>query len=161
AKVLKSDSGLVPEKARKDPEAFIDERVKLMQESEAAAMKLYHPEALRKEFGMDAEKYLAYYTENLEYLRPEESDGTRITGFLVDDDAKSVGTSNRRVGSLEKWISMLDRKDNSEVALRLLKRYTQEDFDTADKWRGWHSQNRERLFFSDVGGFKFFVGPGK
>src|SRR5262249_6063468 len=49
AKVLKSDSGLVPEKARKDPEAFIDERVKLMQESEAAAMKLYHPEALRKE----------------------------------------------------------------------------------------------------------------
>ena len=28
------------------------------------------PEPLRKEFGLDAEKYVTYYKENLEYLRP-------------------------------------------------------------------------------------------
>ena len=56
---------------------------------------------------------------------------------------------------------MLERKDQPELATRLLERYTQEEFDTAQRWRDWLEGNRNRLFFSDVGGFKFFVGPAK
>ncbi len=54
---------------------------------------------------------------------------------------------------------MLERNDQPELATRLLKRYTQEEFDTAQRWRDWLETNRNRLFFSDVGGFKFFAGP--
>jgi hypothetical protein len=54
---------------------------------------------------------------------------------------------------------MLERKEQSELALRLLKRYTQERFETASQWRTWLNANRSRLFFSDVGGYKFFVAP--
>jgi len=27
------------------------------------------------------------------------------------------------------------------------------------EWRNWLTKNREQLFFSDVGGFAFFVAP--
>ena len=37
--------------------------------------------------------------------------------------------------------------------------YTNETFETAAEWRKWLDQNRSQLFFSDVGGYKFFVGP--
>ena len=56
---------------------------------------------------------------------------------------------------------MLEKKDKPDRALRLLQRYTNEKFDTAAEWRKWLDQNRSRLFFSDVGGYKFFVGPPK
>ncbi len=54
---------------------------------------------------------------------------------------------------------MLEKKDKPDRALILLKRYTNENFDNAGEWRKWLDQNRSRLFFSDVGGYKFFVGP--
>ena len=40
-----------------------------------------------------------------------------------------------------------------------MKRYTTETFAHAKQWRSWLSENRSRLFFTDVGGFKFLVAP--
>lgn len=114
------------------------------------------PADLRERFGTDSDKYLAYYRENLEFLRPAAADSHQ---FIVDDDAKNVGSSNRKIELLDRCVSMLERNDQPELATRLLRRYTQEEFDTAQRWRDWLETNRKRLFFSDVGGFKFFVGP--
>ena len=137
-------------------EEYVTETVESEFKAERGSMDYLLPESIRKEFAMDASKYVSYYKNNFEYVHPEGGDSMR---FIVDEDAKSLGTSNRRAGSLDKWISLLERKVNSELALRLLKRYTQEQFDTADKWRLWLNKNRDHLFFSDVGGFKFFVAP--
>jgi hypothetical protein len=56
---------------------------------------------------------------------------------------------------LERCVTKLEKNDHPDVALRLLKRYTNETFETGRQWRTWLDQNRSRLFFSDVGGCKF------
>ena len=77
--------------------------------------------------------------------------------FVVDEDAKAIKSSNRRIETLDRCVSMLEKSDRPELALRLLKRYTDESFDTPGQWRGWLDKNRSRMFFSDVGGYKFFL----
>jgi hypothetical protein len=160
--LVKNNLEALPKEARDDPQAYIEKRVEQMKQVVVGEFEWLLPEELRQQFGMDANKYLAYYTENLEYVRLEDDDGSsRLRRFLVDEDVKSLGLSNRHVDLLDKCVSMLEQDDNSELALRLLKRYTQEDFVTANKWRAWLNENHSHLFFSDVGGFKFFVAPAK
>ncbi len=113
------------------------------------------PEDLRKRFGTDAEKYLAYYRDNLEYLYPAQANSQ----LAADEDVKSLGLSNRKIELLERCISLLEKGEQVELAQRILKRYTNERFANATGWKDWLEKNRERLFFSDVGGFKFFVSP--
>ena len=45
------------------------------------------------------------------------------------------------------------------TALKLLKRYTNENFSTKTQWQQWLDTNHDRLFFSDFGGYKFYVVP--
>jgi hypothetical protein len=111
------------------------------------------PKDLRERFGKDPAKYVRYYEENLEYLHPAE------VGFAVDEDAKSLGLSNRKVELLDKCVSLLEQGDRPELASRILKRYTTEDYPDAKPWRTWLDTNRRRLFFTDVGGYKFVVAP--
>lgn len=65
----------------------------------------------------------------------------------------------RRVELLDRCVTKLEKHDQPELALRLLKRYTTAKFETPREWRKWLDDNRSRLFFSDVGGYKFFVAP--
>jgi hypothetical protein len=111
------------------------------------------PEDLRRRFGKDSAKYIRYYTENLESIR--------LVGqcYAVDEDVKGLGLSNRKAELLEACVSMLERGDRSELARRLLERYTTERFTDAARWRRWLEANRRRLFFTDTGGFKFLVAP--
>lgn len=113
------------------------------------------PEEVRKRCGTDAEKYLAYYRENLEYLHPIPPSGL----LVVDEDVKSLGVSNRKIELLERCISLLEKEEKAALARRILKRYTHEQFADATEWRDWLEKNRARLFFSDFGGYKFFVAP--
>src|SRR5262249_2684640 len=109
---------------------------------------------LRQRFGKDSEKYLAYYKENLEYLH-------RVGNhFVVDEDVKQLGASNRKVDLLDRCVALLEAGKQPEVARRVLERYTTEKFADAREWRAWLDKNRDRLFFSDVGGFKFRINPG-
>jgi hypothetical protein len=111
------------------------------------------PEDVRRRFGKDPEKYISYYKENLEYLVPSRN------GFAVDEDVKQLGLSNRKVELLDKCVAMLERGEQAELAMRALKRYTNENFTDAPRWRSWLHENRSRLFFTDVAGFKFLVAP--
>jgi hypothetical protein len=112
------------------------------------------PEDLRRRFGKDNAKYIQYYTENLEYLRPAGH-----LSFAVDEDVKGLGLSNRKAELLDACVSMLERGDRPDLARRLLERYTTERFADATAWRKWLETNRRRLFFTDTGGFKFLVAP--
>ena len=126
----------------------------LKQVSDEQFLNQLFPEDLRKRFGKDPEKYAAYYRENLEYLHGP-------TGRLVvDEDIQQLGLSNRKIELLDRCVAMLEKGDQPDLALRLLKRYTTETFTEAGQWRAWLDKNRGRLFFTDVGGFKFLVRPG-
>lgn len=91
--------------------------------------------------------------DNLEYLYRDEH------AFEVDEEVKALGLSNRKIELLDRCVRMLEENDQEELALRILKRYTTEDFDKAAEWRAWLDQHRERLFFTDTGGYKFLVNP--
>jgi hypothetical protein len=147
----------IPENERGNVDAFLTRAVRDLQIAEKQGMERVLPAALRAQFGLDADKYLAYYRANFEFLHP--GGGERLAVFEVDEEAKAVGPSNRRVEFLERCVADLEKANQPERALRLLRRYTNENFETAAKWRAWLNQNRNRLFFSDVGGYKFFVGP--
>jgi hypothetical protein len=151
----------IPAKYKGNLDGYISET--LLAKSNAGirqSMKRQFSVELRQKFGTDSDKYITYYKVNLEYLHPAEG-AFAGSQFVVDEDAKAVGPSNRRVEFLERCVTMLEKKDKPDRTVRLLQRYTNEKFDNAVEWRKWLDQNRSRLFFSDVGGYKFFVGPEK
>jgi len=37
----------------------------------------------------------------------------------------------------------------------VLKRYTGESFAGAEEWKAWLEENRDHLFFTDVGGYRW------
>ena len=95
----------------------------------------------------DPNSLVAYYKTNLELVYWEGV-------FRVDDDLRSLGlASNRKVETLERLFELRKDPARQEVAQRLLDRYT-DGHTTFDFQNG-----RDRIYFSDVGGYRFFVAP--
>jgi hypothetical protein len=112
----------------------------------------FSPE-LREKYEGDPNGLVKYYRDNFELIY-------RDRVFLVDNELKSLGIkSNRQIGTLEKLISLLKDEKHAETARLLLARYTTESFQNAEQWQSWFEDNKNRIFFSDVGGYKFFVIP--
>ena len=104
--------------------------------------------------GGDQDKWSEQAKANLEYISgPEEYK------FGIDTDVKAMGVSNRKIESLETWIGMMEKDDDAARARKLLTRFTDQTFDAAADWRKWLNENRDRLFFSDVGGYRWFAKP--
>jgi len=53
----------------------------------------------------------------------------------------------------------LQDENNADAARNLLSRYTNQSFGSAEEWQSWFDSNRDRIYFSDVGGYKFLVIP--
>ena len=79
--------------------------------------------------------------------------------LVVDEDAKSLGVPNHDVRLLEKGVALLDDPAQAAKGRRLLERYTGLAQSDAAAWRGWFTQNRDALYFSDRNGYRFFTGP--
>lgn len=101
----------------------------------------------------EIDNQLKYYTENYKYFYFEGRSYTPI----VDEDAKSLGVPNNDVRLLEKCVDMLAEGKDTEKALRLLKRYTEENFTTSKEWKKWFKKYKKYLFFSEQGGYKFMI----
>jgi hypothetical protein len=94
-----------------------------------------------------------YYNDNYELIYRDKV-------FAVDGELESLGiSSNRKVETLEKLVALLADKDKEAVARKLLGRYTEEAFAKQGQWKKWLDENRERIYFSDTGGYKFRVVP--
>jgi hypothetical protein len=142
----------LPESLRNDPEQYARYRKAVLKGFEQS-----YPEEIRRRFGHDPEKYIVWVKENLEFLRFEGEEYEEK--LQVDEDVKGLGPSNRKIELLDKCIGMLEQGDQLDRARRVLKRYTTEDFADAKGWRKWLEAHRDRLFFTDVGGFRFMVAP--
>lgn len=103
-------------------------------------------------YNMDIEAVRKYLSENMEYFysAPEAE-----RGFVVDEDAKSIGISNRDIRLLDECVRMLENGREAGKALRILKRYTNRQFDSAAQWREWMDKYRGQLFFSELSGYKY------
>jgi hypothetical protein len=54
---------------------------------------------------------------------------------------------------------LLGDSQQAPAARKALGRYTRESFETPEEWQTWFTKNRDRIFFTDVGGYKFLVNP--
>ena len=98
---------------------------------------------------------LAQAQADLEYVRGE-ADGRTLS---VDADCKALGIGNRSTALLEHCVAAWERGEDVERTQRVLRRYTDQEFTTAAAWRAWLKASQTNLFFSDRGGYRFFVRP--
>jgi hypothetical protein len=123
--------------------------------------------------GQDPAKVKAFLKENESWIVWEEYEDTSLPGagrpgasrpavtrkskrVAIDEDAKSLGLANCDPGLLDRCVSMLEKGDQKDLALRILQRYTDEKHGTdAAAWRKWLDANQGRLYFTDTGGYRF------
>ncbi|MFC1783903.1 hypothetical protein ACFL02_10035 [Planctomycetota bacterium] len=122
---------------------------------------------------IDQERYTSYFSDDLVEKYKDNPAGLvkhfednfefiycQGSKFLIDEELKSLGLdTNRKVSTLQQLIAMLSNDSQDDTAQQLLDRYTDQSFDTAEEWQKWLDENRDRLFFSDTGGYKFFAVP--
>ena len=143
--------GLLPERYNGEIDRFIQDQLNWVEPE----MKRVLPSELCEKFGDNVSEWRTYYRDNLEYLRPGEDPSI----FVVDEDVAALRISNRDVKLLDHCIGLLERKQDEELAHRLLDRYTEQTFDTPQEWRAWLVKHEGRLFFSDSAGYQFRVRP--
>lgn len=104
-------------------------------------------------FGEEASEYVRYYERNRPYFYPNP-DGY---GLIVDEDVRSLGIANNDLKLLEKAITLLERGEDVEKATRILHRYTLCRFATPAQWREWLNTYRDKMFFTESGGWIWLV----
>ncbi len=107
-----------------------------------------------EKFGTDANAFQAYINKNFDYIY---CDPKAFFTWTVDEDVAQLGVSNHSIKLLDTCIDMLRRKDREDLALKVLKRYTGEDFTAANEWSSWLSKNRKKLYFSETNGYRFVI----
>jgi len=104
-------------------------------------------EELYDRYHADPEGLVKYYQDNLEWIY-------RDGHFRVDEELKSLGLdSNRKIETLERLMALSNDPTHAETAQRLIHRYT--DGHTTFDFKN----ARDRIYFTDVGGYKFKVAP--
>jgi hypothetical protein len=122
---------------------------------------------LMEKYEGDPNGLVQYYKDNFEFIYHDKV-------FLIDYELKRLGIeSNRKISTLGQLIELLDDEKCREVANpvrdptekvsnganHLLQRYTERSFQTKREWQNWFEKNRKQIYFSDFGGFKFYVVP--
>lgn len=108
------------------------------------------------DYNMNIEACRKFLTENMEYFYGGHD---RKCELDVDEDVKSLGIPNRDKRLLDVCIRMLENKQDRAKALRILKRYTHQDYLTAAEWRNWLNTYCDKLFFTELGDYKY-MGDG-
>ena len=105
------------------------------------------PEELYEKYHADPDGLIAHYKPNLELVYHD-----RV--YRVDEDLKSLGLdSNRKVETLERLYELRKDETKRAIAEKLIARYT--DMGTTFDFQ----KGRDRIYFTDIGGYKFKVVP--
>jgi len=111
------------------------------------------PKDLVQKFADQWNSYLHYYEENIGYIKPAK----RAFHYEFDRDVQELGIANNDPKLLEVCVEKLLKKQDVARAQRILERYTTQNFEHPKDWKKWLDKNRDRLFFSDTGGYKFRI----
>src|ERR1035437_4651678 len=102
----------------------------------------------------DAEALAVYLEKNLEFIYKAPG------GYEVDEDLKSLGLpSNRKVETLEKLVALQSDPAKTPTVNKILARYLDGKTATPATAAAWLAENHDRIFFTDVGGYKFMAAP--
>jgi hypothetical protein len=78
----------------------------------------------------------------------------------VDGDAQEFGAAPASLAFLEKAVDELQNPDQIQRARQLLGRYVPEGPSSdapITKWRTWLDENKAYLFYSDMGGYRWYI----
>lgn len=103
-------------------------------------------------FGTDSEAYIKFYDENKDYFY-----SFGFYHFELDEDVKSLGIPNNDLRLLDTAIRLMESSEDAEKGKRILTRYTLCDFATPEEWREWFDTNKDRMFFTEAGGWLFLI----
>lgn len=112
-------------------------------------------------FGADEQAYMDYYDKNAPYFYGDVT-AERAFEPIIDKEARELGIANNDIRLLDKAIELMEQgKPEGKI---LLERYTLKRFATPAEWRAWVDKNRDRMFFTESGGWKWLVNtyePGE
>jgi hypothetical protein len=107
--------------------------------------------------GQDRDAVAAWYKNARDYLHAD-AEGK----LAVDDEARSLGVCPASPEFLNKTVAALADKMHATAARELLLRYVPDGPGRAadgGAWQKWLHANRNYLFFSDTGGYHWYVDP--
>jgi hypothetical protein len=105
---------------------------------------------------MDRESYAKWYKENSPYLTCD-----RTGRLMVDLNAKALGIVFNQREFFPAVLKHLSSASTAEKAKELLKRYAPEGPGDAspDAWQAWWQSNELYLFYTERGGYRWYVDP--
>ena len=105
---------------------------------------------------MDRLSYPKWYKENFPFLTCSK-DGR----LMVDVTAKEFGIPFEKADLFPKAISKLGDPASADKARELLKRYAPDGpaAGSAEEWTSWWETNRPYLFYSEGGGYRWYIDP--
>jgi hypothetical protein len=107
--------------------------------------------------GKDRAEYAKWFDEVRDYLHA----GTDFR-LEIDSDAQALGARLGKPAFFETTLAALRQDTTRSRALALLARYVPEGPGVkaaAGEWQDWLKQNQPYLFFSDAGGYRYYVDP--
>jgi hypothetical protein len=119
---------------------------------------LFTPNTLAPATLADADAFRKWYGENRGFLYADKE-----ARLVVDEEAKEWGVPSDRLEFFTRPLEALGKGGEGAVrARRLLARYVPEGphgEGTQRAWQVWLRENRDYLFFSDLGGYRWYVDP--
>lgn len=116
------------------------------------------PETMKGLEGKDQQQIEAWYSEVKPFIHADSKG--KLT---VDEEARSFGVSPASAEFFEKAIDVLDKDDaGAAIARQLLGRYAAigpANDESAEAWRDWWTKNKDYLFFSDAGWYRWYIDP--
>ncbi len=108
--------------------------------------------------GRDRESYKKWFLDVLTYFCPDDT-----LKYCIDAEALSLGIHFDQPDFFQKAISMLHSGgDEADAARILLERYVPEGpakGSDPGTWERWIEQNSPYIFFSELGGFRWYIDP--
>ena len=122
-------------------------------------LKFYLSTELYNELkGMSREDLDEWFRENRPWIRAGEKGG-----LMLDEEARTFGEGPAQPAFFDKAIrAFADNGDQADLARRLLERYAPDgpgESASREAWTAWHRANQPYLFFSDTGGYRWYLDP--
>jgi hypothetical protein len=111
----------------------------------------------KKVKGKSREEIAGWYQQARDYLHANKEGK-----LAVDDEARSFGVGPATAQFIDKAAAALNDGERAPAARRLLARYAPDGpggDSSADAWRTWCKENQPYLFFSDTGGYRWYLDP--
>ncbi|MEM7261107.1 MAG: protein-disulfide reductase DsbD domain-containing protein [Planctomycetota bacterium] len=115
-------------------------------------LRRYVPEKMHPKLTENPSEVISFLEGSLPFMHPSGR-----YSLDVDEELRALGIGNHDPKFLDRAVALMTSGDNPELGRKLLERYTDESFKTADEWSKWIDTNRSKFFFAESAGYVWLV----